>query len=156
MTRGAGDFQLVAEERRRPGRPKGSTNRRSGDLRAYIEAQYDGRTPAMAGALVALVTSKELKAAKNDMVLALVTKAKRLAILLDVKPADAWELMAKERRELMPYLHQRLTAVEVEAPGGVALPMIILPDYQPQQNQGVIDLDLIEVSPLKSHGDDAP
>jgi hypothetical protein len=45
-----------APARRGPGRPKGSGNKRSGDLRAYIEAHYDGRTPAMASAMVGLVS----------------------------------------------------------------------------------------------------
>lgn len=156
MTRGNGELQLggqVEPPARRPGRPKGSGNKRSGDLRAYIEAHYDGRTPAMAAAMVALVTAKELKAAKGDMLKALATKATRLAGELGCKVAEAWKLMADERRDLMPYLHQRLAQVDVTTGGEQLLPMIILPDAPAQQFQGVIDLDVIEVSPLQSHDD---
>jgi hypothetical protein len=154
----AGEFELQLGQpaKRPPGRPKGSGNKRSGDLRAYIEAHYDGRTPAMAAAQVALVSAKELKAAGGDAIAAMVTKAKHLAEQLGCKTSEAWKLMADERRDLMPYLHQRLAQLDITGQVEVGLPVILMPDAPHEQNQGVIEGVGWEVSPAGSHDDDEP
>lgn len=93
---------------RRPGRPKGSTNKRSGDLQKYVEAQYGGMTPGQQAAQLGLVTAQELREAKGDLVMAMAIKAQKLAALLGCEARDAWILMQKERADLLPYIHQKL------------------------------------------------
>lgn len=103
--------------KRGPGRPKGSTNKRSGDLQKYIEAQYAGLTPGQQSAAIGLVTARELREAGGDLVRAMAAKARALAIDLDCAPAAAWALMQKERADLLPYIHQRLGPKADQAPG---------------------------------------
>jgi hypothetical protein len=83
------------------------------------------------------------------MIKALATKAERLAKELGCKVAEAWKLMADERRDLMPYLHQRLAQVDVTTGGEQLLPMIIMPDAPAQQFQQVIEGEAFEVSRLE-------
>ena len=103
----------------RRGRPPGAKNRRSLDLARYIEAAYGGLTPGQQSAAIALVSPRDLKRARSDarelgvvdtglepVILALVIKAKRLAIALGCEAFEAWALLASERRELMRYVHQ--------------------------------------------------
>lgn len=99
---------LSPAPKRGPGRPRGSTNKRSGDLQRYVEAQYGGLTPGQQAAAVGLVTGKELREAGGDMIRAMAAKARDLAMQLDIAPALAWELMRKERADLLPYIHQKL------------------------------------------------
>lgn len=93
--------------KRGPGRPKGSTNKRSGDLQKYVEAQFQGLTPGQQSAQLALVTAAELKAAAGDLLVAMVTKARLLASGLGCEPKEAWLLMQRERADLLPYIHQK-------------------------------------------------
>lgn len=103
---------LPATARRRPGRPKGSTNKRSGDLQRYVEAVYGGLTPGQQGAAISLVTAKELRDAGGDLVEAMAAKAVRLARRLGCDPKEAWLLMQKERADLLPYIHQKRATKE--------------------------------------------
>lgn len=103
--------------RRGPGRPKGSTNKRSGDLQRYIEAQYQGLTPGQQAAAIGLVTSRELRDAGGDLLRAMAVKARSLAMELDCAPAAAWALMQKERADLLPYIHQKRAPKADETPG---------------------------------------
>ncbi|WP_312145242.1 hypothetical protein [Brevundimonas sp.] len=93
--------------RRGPGRPKGSTNKRSGDLQRYVEAQFNGLTPGQQSAQIALVTAKELRACNGDLLSAMALKAKELARLLGCEAKEAWLLMQRERADLLPYIHQK-------------------------------------------------
>lgn len=99
---------LAPAPKRGPGRPKGSGNKRSGDLQRYVEAVYGGLTPGQQSAAIGLVTSKELREAGGDLVIAMAMKASRLARLIGCEGKEAWLLMQKERAELLPYIHQKL------------------------------------------------
>lgn len=98
---------VAPAQKRGPGRPKGSTNKRSGDLQRYVEVQYAGMTPGQQSAAIGLVSAKELREAGGDLVLAMALKAKDLARLLGCEGRDAWLLMQKEREALLPYIHQK-------------------------------------------------
>lgn len=104
---------------RRRGRPPGSKNLRSLDLAKYIEAAYGGLTPGQQSAAIAMVTPGEARRAAADaralgivdpglapLLLALVVKARRLAIALGCEAFEAWAMLATERRDLMRYVHQ--------------------------------------------------
>ena len=114
-----------ATPQRRRGRPAGAKNRRSVDLARYVAATYGGQTPGQQSAAVAMVTPGELKRAKamakalgvvnldlSPVMLAMVVKARQLATALGCDPRDAWLLMAKERIDLMAYVHQRQPQAE--------------------------------------------
>ena len=70
---------------RRPGRPKGSRNKRAADLKGFIAAKY-GAGAAQQMAAVCMVTPAEVKAA-GSMIAARVAKAQQLVDL--VREADA-------------------------------------------------------------------
>lgn len=111
---------VAAAPKRGPGRPKGSTNKRSGDLQRYVEAFYGGLTPGQQAAAVGLVTPKELRDASGDLVRAMAAKARVLAVELDIAPAAAWVLMQKERADLLPYIHQKRAPKEEAETGDQA------------------------------------
>jgi hypothetical protein len=148
----------AAGEARRRGRPRGSVNKRSVDLARYIEAQYGGMTPGQQSAAVALVTAKELKAARGSVVKALADKAAILARELGCTKLEAWREMRAEREGLMPYVHQkRPQALEVDAKGLVQ-PVIMLGamtapalEGEYKEIQGLNGAMPIEVSQVKSH-----
>jgi len=153
----------VAEPRKR-GRPKGSTNKRSADLVSYIEAQYAGLTPGQVSAAIGLVTPRELRAAKGKVIDALVTKAKQLGRDLGIGAAEAWELMRRERSELMPYVHQRRPQA-VDIKGGAILPMVVIGGAEPagqllegdfrevEPEQALNQMQPLPVSSAGSHGE---
>lgn len=93
--------------RRGPGRPKGSSNKRSGDLQRYVEAQFAGLTPGQQSAQLGLVTAKELREAGGDLMVAMALKATALARMLGCEGKEAWLLMQRERADLLPYIHQK-------------------------------------------------
>lgn len=99
---------LAPAPKRGPGRPKGSGNKRSGDLQRYVEAIYGGMTPGQQSAAIGLVTREELREAGGDLVLAMAAKANQLARLLGCEGKEAWLLMQRERADLLPYIHQKL------------------------------------------------
>lgn len=103
--------------KRGPGRPKGSGNKRSGDLQRYVEAQYGGMTPGQQSAQIGLVTAKELREAGGDLMLAMARKANDLARLLGCEGKEAWLLMQRERADLLPYIHQKRATKEEAASG---------------------------------------
>lgn len=157
----AGGFELGAAQPRRRGRPKGSGGKRRGDLAAYIAAQF-GATPGEQMAKVALVSRKELRAAGGSMLEAMVGKARELAKAIGCTTAEAWALMAKERAELMSYVHQRMPqAVQVEGKGMAPAVLIVghelgagapqLLDLEDDEYQVVSSPAPVEVSRLKSH-----
>lgn len=124
--------------RRGPGRPKGSTNKRSGDLQKYVEAQFSGLTPGQQSAQIALVTAKELRDAKGDLLMAMALKARALAHLLGCETKEAWLLMQRERADLLPYVHQK-RAPKAEEDGKDAPPVtfVAVPmDGMTAANQG--------------------
>lgn len=158
--------------KRGPGRPKGSGNKRSGDLQRYIEAQYSGMTPGQQSAAVGLVSAKELREAKGDVLLAMALKAKALAFMIGCETKEAWLLMQRERAELLPYIHQKRAPKAEEAdkdrPGltFVAIPMDMAtaagdgasagewdtpPDLLTNQSVSVIEGE--QVTQPKSHDD---
>lgn len=137
---------------RRRGRPRGSKNKRSGDLRAWIEATYGGLTPGQQGAAVGLVTAREVREATKEarmlgispVMLAMGRKAQVLAGLLGCKAAEAWVLMLKERAELMPYIHQRQAPAEGAGKAAPTQPLLIVADVEPgriQVPEGALDED---------------
>lgn len=187
---------------KRRGRPPGAKNKRSADLARYIEATYDGMTPGQQAAAIGMATRADLRTAKRLQrqaraeeatppvfgvdragflalphlplhIAALVVKAAGLAQALRIERAAAWALMARERVELLPYVHQKLPiALEAKGaplaqvfviPGGgsAGAPVVDLGEGEwsdaaplafPEENQGP-PLDLPgEVSPPKSHG----
>lgn len=166
MSGGEGLPGIGAPGARRRGRPPGSTNRRQADLARYIEAQF-GATPGEQMAKVALVSKRELKAAGGDLVLAMVEKAKVLARAIGCDTVDAWGMMARERAELMAYVHQKKPqAVAVKAEG-FAPAVIIVGSEGPSQLAPLeddIDVEFqvvssplpAEVSRPKSHGSEFP
>lgn len=101
--------------KRGPGRPKGSGNKRSGDFQRYIEAQYAGLTPGQQSAAVGLVSAKELRDAKGDLMVAMALKARALAAMIGCETKEAWLLMQRERAELLPYVHQKRAPKAEEA-----------------------------------------
>lgn len=165
---------VAPAQKRGPGRPKGSTNKRSGDLQRYVEAQYAGMTPGQQSAAIGLVTAKELRDAKGDLVLAMGIKARALAGLLGCEPKEAWLLMQRERADLLPYVHQKRAAKEEVDPNKgqapvtwVAVPMEEAtaagaggelgewdapPDLLTNQQVSVIEGE--QVTQPKSHDDD--
>lgn len=111
--------------KRGPGRPKGSTNKRSGDLQRLVETVYAGLTPGQQSAAIGLVTEQERRAAGGDVMKAMASKARALAMELDCAPAAAWALMQKERADLLPYIHQKRAPKAEEAGGDQATHTII-------------------------------
>ena len=110
---------LAPAARRGPGRPKGSANKRSGDLQRYVEAVYGGMTPGQQSAQIALVTAKELREAGGDLMTAMAMKAMTLASMIGCDGKEAWLLMQRERADLLPYIHQKRAQKEEAAPGDV-------------------------------------
>lgn len=164
----------AVENRPRRGRPKGSTNKRSGDLKAILVTTYAGRTPAQQLAAVCMVTPKDVRAAKpraralglDPEMMAMVVKAENMAKAMGwvdlatdkVTPAglrDAWSMMFAAYKELLPYVHQRLAPAEGEKPAA-QLPYILM-DAEPEGGAqlpsafGEVEEDqqLIEVRPLQ-------
>lgn len=74
MAGGGGLFGGGVEAPRKRGRPKGSTNRRSKDLKGLFDARYGG-SAAQQSAALCMVTPAELKAAGGSMARAQVNKA---------------------------------------------------------------------------------
>ena len=163
----------AGEPVRKRGRPKGSTNKRTGDFKGYIEALYGG-TAAQQSAAFCMVTPRELRAAKGNMAQARVDKA--LDLVRRIKAADgaaqlglveAMRMIAGELDSLKPYTDQRQAQLATLDPntGKPILPLIIgLPmapmyldpadgaiDGEYEQLQRLNDLRPVEVSPLKSH-----
>jgi len=120
---------LAPAPRRGPGRPKGSGNKRSGDLQRYVEAQYGGMTPGQQSAQIGLVTATELRAQGGNLMMAMAKKALELALVLGCEGKEAWLLMQRERADLLPYIHQKLATKEAPKDGDapthtyVAIPM---------------------------------
>jgi hypothetical protein len=109
---------LAPAPKRGPGRPKGSGNKRAGDLQRYVEAQFEGLTPGQQSAQIGLVTAAELRADGGDLLVAMARKAARLALLIGCEGKEAWLLMQRERADLLPYIHQkRAPKPEEAAPG---------------------------------------
>jgi hypothetical protein len=117
------------------GRPKGSTNKRAGDLMKMVAAVF-GSTPGEQMARIGLVTPAEVRRARpaaklaqlDPLLMALVVKARRLSQVLECTPKEAWELLLKERSELMPYIHQRRPqAVELEV-STKRIPQVMIPE----------------------------
>ena len=90
---------------RRPGRPKGSKNKRSAELGAYVAALYGG-SAVQQMASVCMVTPAEVRRA-GGVLQARLVKAAELAQHLGISKAAAWELMAKELAQLAPYTDKR-------------------------------------------------
>lgn len=165
---------LTSPPARRRGRPPGSGNKRSLDLARYLEATYGGQTPGQQSAAVSMVSPADLKKARalakelgivdvglSPVVLAMVVKAGQLGRALGCSRAEAWVLMAKERMDLMAYIHQKLPpkaeGKAAELPQvflipGAAPPIGALPQ-DPDQAQAAIEF-LEEIGPAapKSHG----
>lgn len=151
--------------KRRRGRPPGAKNRRSLDLAKYIEAQFGGMTPGQQSAAVALITPRDLKAAGGSVLEAMAAKAERLAKALGCNKLDAWVLMAKERMELLAYVHQKQPTAEPLKAGQLPTMFVVSERDIAQAHLGAPvdqdDLDLLEdfrtpggeVGPAKS--DDA-
>lgn len=120
---------LAPAVKRGPGRPKGSGNKRSGDLQRYVEAVYGGMTPGQQSAQIGLVTAAELRAQGGDIMAAMGLKALKLAQMLGCEGKEAWLLMQRERADLLPYIHQKLAPKEAPKDGDasthtyVAIPM---------------------------------
>lgn len=134
-------------------------------------------TPGQQSAALALVSPKDLKAAKGDAVelgldglglsdlaLAMVVKAKRLALALGIETAGAWLLLQKEREALMPYVHQRQAQAEAPATDktppatvfviqeGEAGPQQLKLDHDDTGDElSFIDADPAQVSRPRSH-----
>lgn len=163
---------LAPAPRRGPGRPKGSTNKRSGDLQRYVEAVYGGMTPGQQSAQIGLVTAKELREAGGDLMIAMANKATQLARLIGCEGKEAWLLMQRERADLLPYIHQKRAPKAEETPGETpthtfyAVPMEEATaagdgaeagewDTPPDMldYQGVSKGDAGQVTPDKSHDD---
>lgn len=166
----------AAEPARRPGRPRGSANKRNADLLNYLTAFYGGLTPGQQLAAVGLVTDKEVRAARkaakaagvDPIVMAMMMKAAKMARALRCKASEAWAMMASARAELMPYVHQRRPqAVDLTTQGEKIRPVIMgLPTTAPvvrfggdliegeaQQLQALNDMRPAEVAHPKSHDD---
>lgn len=174
----------AVENRPRKGRPKGSTNKRSGDLGAILVATYEGRTPGQQLAAVCLPTAKDRREAKararglgvDVETMAMVIKAEKLAKAMgwtDVGTGkvtaqglrDAWSIMFAAYKELLPFIHQRLAPREGEKPKD-ALPMIIM-DAEPEggaalpsafgegeEDQPLIQVIDLQLSQPNSHEDE--
>lgn len=154
---------------RKRGRPKGSGNKRSGDLRAWVIAQYGGLTSGQQAAMIGLATAREVREATplarelgvSPVLAALMVKAKAIARHMNWSTQDAWAVMAKERAELHPFVHPRQAqAAAVEGDKGSTRPLVVLgPDFiagdpgESQENQGFGEGLPLLVSRSKSHGE---
>lgn len=170
----------------RRGRPKGSKNKRAGDLAGFIVAQHEGRTPGQQLAAVALPTAKDRREARararalgvDPETMAMVVKAEKLARAMgwaQAAPApvpaqalrDAWSIMFAAYKELLPYIHQRLAPKEADKPAA-ALPTILM-DREPaggaplpsafgesEEDQGLIELIPLQLSQANSHAIEQP
>jgi hypothetical protein len=138
---------------RRRGRPHGARNRRSADLARWVEATYGGMTPGQQAAELAMVKPADLKKAKalaaelqivdlglDAVTLAMLVKAALLAKALGISRAEGWVLLARERVELMPYIHQRQPqAAESKAkPPAMAF---MIPEGQASGAAGLLSFD---------------
>lgn len=136
---------IQATAQRRRGRPPGVKNKRSLDLGRYIEAMFGGSTPGQQSAQLCLVTPADLKRAKAEarelqvidvdlapLTLAMVVKAKKLARAIGCTSTEAWLLLAKERAELMAYVHQKQPQAAA-APKGAAATVFMVPEHEQQQ-----------------------
>ncbi len=129
----------------RGGRPKGARNRRSLDLARYIAHSFGGLTPGQQSAAVALISPEELEDAPGEaerlrisaaglspILLAMAVKATHLGRALGCSRGEAWVLMAKERVDLMGYVHQKQPAAE-QGKAGAQLPTVfVVNDGEPQ------------------------
>lgn len=131
---------------RRRGRPPGAKSKRSLDLARYIEATFAGATPGQQAAQLAMVTPKDLREAKAaarelgiidhdlpPLTLAMVVKAKRLALALGIEAAGAWMLIQKEREGLMAYVHQKQAQAVAPKGGGPAATVFLIPEGEAGQ-----------------------
>lgn len=153
-------------QRRGRGRPKGSGNKRSLDLARYIEATYAGQTPGQQSASIGMVTAAEVKKARqvavqlgirtgelSPVMVAMVLKAKDLATALGIGAGDAWVLMAKERMDLMDYVHQKQPAAAPAKPLDQLPTVYMIPGDAPGQvpfdldGEDMAGIEIIEQSP---------
>jgi hypothetical protein len=118
-----------AEPRKR-GRPKGSTNKRSADLKGYVSAKFGGSAAQQMAALC-MVTPAEVR--KHGGVLeARVAKARELAQALDIKLAEAFQIISRELQALAPYTDQR-QPLAVEQVGDGFRPAVVVMGAAPGQ-----------------------
>ncbi len=166
---------LQTPQVRRRGRPPGARNKRSADLARWIEATFAGMTPGQQSAELAMVKPADLKKAKAlarelglididlpPLMLAMAVKARQLAKALGCEPIAAWGMLAKERADLMAYVHQRQAPAadsKTKAPATVFL--IPEGEAQVQELPGVDfteDFQVLDtqVAPPKSHDEAQP
>lgn len=127
---------LKPEGEKRLGRPKGSKNKRSSDLKNWIVAEYGGLTPGQQSAAVALVTAKEVRLARpaaremglSPVLVAMMQKAEKIAAFMGWDKRDAWAAMTHERKELLPYIHQRQPQAPEAPKGDGDRPVLLVAD----------------------------
>jgi hypothetical protein len=149
-------------ERRKPGRPKGSTGKKAKDLKGYIEARFGG-SAAQQMAAACMVTPAEVRRA-GSVLAARVAKAQELKDALGGTTTlkEAWDLLSKELAALAPYTDQR-QPLAIEQVGDGFRPAVVFMGAAPVGGQGA-PTDIAgefrviapEVSSPKSHeGDQA-
>ena len=150
----------MAGEKRRPGRPKGATNKRSRQLGEYLGSLYGG-SAAQQMAAVCMVTPAEVRKA-GSVLAARVAKAQVLAEALKIKTAEAWDLMARELAALAPYTDQRQPlAIEAKGQGFAPSVVVQVESLHQAMPAEAADAEFVEVfSPapaqvarFKSHGE---
>lgn len=105
--------ELVASERRARGRPKGSANKRNGDMLRYLQS-LGHRDP--------LVTLSMIQTADT----------KKLARVLTADPVDVLRVQAAAARDMLPYLYAKKPQ-QLELPPGDARPVMVIGEMNVQQ-----------------------
>jgi hypothetical protein len=129
---------LMPEGEKRRGRPKGSKNKRSSDLLAWVTAEYGGLTPGQQSAAISLVTAKEVRLARplarelgvSPVLAAMMIKAEKIAKHMGWHTKDAWAAMTKEREILLPYVHQRQPQAPDAPKGDGDRPVLLVADVE--------------------------
>lgn len=105
--------ELVASQRRARGRPKGSANKRNGDMLRYLQ-NLGHRDP--------LVTLSMIQTADT----------KALAKMLAADKIDVLRVQAAAARDMLPYLYARKPQ-QLELPPGDARPVMVIGEMNVQQ-----------------------
>lgn len=105
--------ELVASQRRARGRPKGSANKRNGDMLRYLQS-LGHRDP--------MVTMSMIQTADT----------KTLARVLTADPIDVLRVQAACARDMLPYLYAKKPQ-QLELPPGDARPVMVIGEMNVQQ-----------------------
>lgn len=127
--------------RRGPGRPKGSTNKRTQEWGDYILSRYSSPLEVLAQTMSRPV--------------------RELADELSCSVADAFKMQILAAKELAPYLHQKMpTAIDLGDSPAALLPFAITADmaqslgFDPAAGFPVVDVESVEIQEVTETADE--